>query len=206
MSAEPGAMLDLTLAAQAGRPKMWGFTVRQPHASLIACGEKWIETRSRRPRAGVRGSRVFIHAGKHRPPAGTEVAGWTVNHMPHGDTLYWHDCRTGEDDMWHPLHYGAIVATAVLATAVPMLTKPPADTQLALKAGGWLLLPVVEGESTWLVLPSGQPENVSHQVPLGNFAPGRWAWVLDDIRPLQNPILCAGSLAWFQHDVPEVRQ
>ena len=32
------------------------------------------------------------------------------------------------------------------------------------------------------------------ELSLGDFSPGRWAWLLDDVRSLRRPVECSGSL------------
>ena len=36
------------------------------------------------------------------------------------------------------------------------------------------------------------------ELELGDYTPGRWAWVLDDVSPLPSPIACAGALGLWR--------
>lgn len=39
--------------------------------------------------------------------------------------------------------------------------------------------------------------------PFGNYAPGRWAWVLSNVRPLPEPIPAKGALGLWEWEPPE---
>src|SRR5574343_1782891 len=102
----------------------------QPWATLIALGVKTIETRPAPPKGDMRpdgvrglpglaisrGERVAIHAGSRRP---SSAPGWTAFHggsehylRPEGRFRYL--------DQPIPLPLGAVVATAVVADALPI--------------------------------------------------------------------------------------
>lgn len=39
---------------------------------------------------------------------------------------------------------------------------------------------------------------------LGNFDPGRWGWVLGDVHPLREPLVCTGALSLWEHDTTAI--
>jgi hypothetical protein len=183
------------------------LTIRQPWASLIADGSKTIETRPGPafPQPGVRklpgltiarGERFIVHSGATRPASSGRCpcGRW----MDWVDDC-WHCTRCGDeffptsdvyphpDAIWPPLPLGAIVAAAVLLDCVPIvewsdhrlgpghpqhltraIARSPKSSELALFTD--------DGTSTWL----------DGQLPLGDFAPGRWAWLLGDVRRVED--------------------
>lgn len=127
------------------------LTIWQPHATLVAIGEKTLETR-KQP-TSYRGP-LAIHAGKHFDIEQQEL------------------CFTGP------------FASALLAAGI----HTPADLPL-----GKVL---AVGELTD-VLPTTSPQLTGRlteqEAAFGNFAPGRWAWVLDNVRLLPKPISARGK-------------
>lgn len=98
---------------------------------------------------------IAIHAGKH--PVETNTVG------------YWWEGN-------YPL--GAVVATCTLADVVPIVddsdmsalapyVRVMRDTRLALRR---------TDAPSW-------PEDITNQLPFGDFTPGRYAWLLTDITP-----------------------
>jgi len=59
------------------------------------------------------------------------------------------------------------------------------------------MVPTIEAIARGLVV----PESTEHA--LGDYSPGRWAWLLEDVRPLDNPVPCRGlqGLWPLPHDV-----
>lgn len=187
------------------------ITLRQPWASLITVGAKTIETRSRSTK--YRGP-LAIHAG-HR---------WDVGWGTHA---LWHDpevpsdmrdrndvlveqlrCDPMEDcngsgywtvDAYGRRHIplGAVVATCTLADVVPIVedsdmsalapyVRVMRDTRLALRR---------TDAPSW-------PEDITNQLPFGDFAPGRFAWLLTDVTPLDPPIPAKGRLGLWPWPPP----
>lgn len=142
----------------------------QPHASLIAIGEKIFETRSWA--TGYRGP-IAIHASKtqteaksawnniqiHRAKPGVFPMGFT-RAADEAFSLWAARAGLSEWDFGQ-LPYGAIVCTARL-TAI-------------YNTGA--LLPKLKG-----------------RVPFfGDFTPGRYAWHLENIKPLKTPMIIKGQ-------------
>lgn len=172
------------------------LTIRQPYASLIALGVKTIETRSWS--TAYRGPLVF-HAAARRPTM--DIAGYSC-HEERLDHLWWlqHPAAPGHA---HPdvslLPLGAIVATCVVADVVPVFDglsgqKPPRHYLMDCEHEGHL--PHQEG-GLWLFGPGrpnyGMPTRVQTERPFGDFAPGRFAWLLDNVQALDEPVPFKGA-------------
>lgn len=183
---------------------MKALTLHQPWASLVALGVKTIETRSWSTK--YRGQLV-IHAGRSLPPYLPWLDGrgdrtgenWTDRI---GDYRIRHIVRrtTGGRVLgnertlvrWpldvppdaHPLPLGSIVATCNVVDVVPII-EVAAERDVT--GSAW----VSEYEAP--VGPSGlwycdhrtlaPARHIEDQRPYGDFTPGRYAWLLDDVKP-----------------------
>jgi len=196
-------------------PLTKAITLHQPWASLIALGHKSIETRPSPPNgpmcpAGVRGypglaiergERLAIHAGAQRPYTddyedghdfGTLYRGpdaaWSFQWMKPVGKRGWHYYVNGEEP--HDLPLGAIVATAVVADALPMVDPfahpgpDPWDGRDRIFVGSrdGLLRTNPRG---------GPPLNIDRETDLGDYRPGRWGWLLSDVQRCE-PVPCKG--------------
>lgn len=150
---------------------MKAITLWQPWASAIALGYKTIETRSWSAPKALIGQRIAIHAAQ-RYPAPFQ-----------GD-------RIGDFTFTEDIPLGAIVASAVLTDCVPTLdvddelpiawmrhVAPIHRNELWLWNGPSFTYNASTGQPTWL------HDVITDQLPYGDFRPGRWAWLLDDIAP-----------------------
>lgn len=192
---------------------MKALTIRQPWASLIALGVKHIETRSWRAPQSLIGQTIAIHAGKHEPHRcalgdwkafqefGWELkcaarGGWMVEHFGSGM-----NAGLPGDDGRAPLPLGAIVATATLADCLPMIAED--DFTVARQNGHDPYLIIVNPRrpaSLYFPLlvtyvdPGGDScgVDVTDQLPYGDFAPGRWAWMLTNVQPCE-PVPAKGK-------------
>jgi activating signal cointegrator 1 len=183
------------------------LTIRQPWAQLIAVGAKHIETR---PFSTKYRGPLAIHAGKAWP---VPVGEWQVPSdrgpgpmierlvSPLAGTYRWEAIRT-------PL--GAVVAVCDLVDVVPIVEygagpePPPHDREVWLpdadaRANGDTLA-VAEWEyDGW-----GWPVDIDDQLPFGDFTPGRFAWLLDNVRPIDPvPMKGAQGLRDLPADVAE---
>lgn len=165
---------------------MKALTLHQPWASLIALRVKTIETRSWPAPEPLIGQHLAIHAAKREPVIAEQIGEWYTGRA---------DNAAGSPVIYGPtsdieLPLGAIVATARLAACVPMVEDyealcgaydGPAALQLGTRPDGspcaWLF-PKWGG-----ALEHHEMTDVSDQIPYGEFAPGRWAWLLEDIAP-----------------------
>jgi hypothetical protein len=84
--------------------------------------------------------------------------------------------------------FGAVVATCELVDCVPMVAvhadAQPERNILAITGSGRLVLAGPDRAWNW--------EVVSDQRPYGDFRPGRWAWLLADVRPVVPAIPARG--------------
>lgn len=169
-------------------PGMPVLTLWQPWASLVAVGVKSIETRSWAAPESLVGGRIAIHAAARKPPKcdpcngsgcgpGTASGAYVPCDWCGGTGV--HGLCAEVTDM--PL--GAIVATARLMACVPMYADrlpPTVCAHLMVFPEALLLWSADVGEL--------EPVDVSDQLPFGDFRPGRWAWLLDDVQHLAEPV------------------
>jgi len=135
---------------------MRGLSITQPWASLVALGEKTVETRSWS--TTYRGL-LFIQAAKGFP-ADCQHLCWRD---PFAPVLI-----GGGFDRAEQLPRGSIVAVARLAHVAP--------TELF---GSTDLLTIAEA---------------GREFAFGDFSDGRFGWMLQDVRPLKEPVPCRGAL------------
>ncbi len=164
---------------------MKAITLTQPWATLVAIGAKRIETRSWK--TDYRGP-LAIHAAKGFPKFARDIC----MYKPFVCALMEHDYATGyvnsEIPMLlypdeKPLPLGEIVATCQLVR-VARIQHPPEKIQ------GWRW----DG-------PDGKQyefELSNDEIAFGNYSPGRYAWMLDDIQPLSDPIPAKGKLGLWE--------
>ena len=178
------------------------LTIRQPWASLIAVGAKTIETR---PFSTTYRGPLAIHAGKARPtfhslPGFTDVTGEPISE---GHDLAWLDLSKwpGPDFVYDvgrslvPLPLGAVVAVCDLVDVVPIVDdyevmcsayegraaveRTPNDHLIAYPDWGG-------------ALDEDDERDVTDQFPFGDFTPGRYAWLLDNVRSI-DPVPMKGA-------------
>lgn len=201
---------------------MKALVLHQPWASLIALGVKTIETRPKPPNgpmrpAGVqglpgrsieRGERIAIVAGKS--PAGLlsmaddEEAGWAIANMGERFGTYYCtrtfelDDTASESCMPLTLPTGVVVCTIAGDDALAMVDERgwlvDADTPDRVISLGW------SWDEASIIGPSGDDVDIADQIPYGNFAAGRWGWLLADLVVTPEPIPCVGRQGMF--DLP----
>lgn len=184
------------------------LTLHQPWASLIALGVKTIETRSWT--TSYRGP-LAIHAGASFQGIDDELeceeAGWRAAQIGGYQASY---CYRSSDegvrgqtmlvstpgavvepsvsiaieDEYRVMPLGAIVATCTLVDVVPMVGTNDIDMN-----GPYLR---VDDEHLWLAV---DPTSgfVDRQRPYGDFTPGRFAWLLADVVPVDPPVPFKGG-------------
>lgn len=160
------------------------LSLDQPYASLIAIGVKTIETRSWSTKH--RG-RIGIASTAKKPIEGDEIGdtGWYSEYdVDHWIINNWRQTRA------HPGPLGAIVATANLVDCVPMIAMNDIS-----RDGCHRLF--VGDDCLWRTRPGGGPAiDVSGQLPYGDFTPGRWAWLLDDVKPTTERCPACWGYGW----------
>lgn len=173
------------------------LTLHQPWATLIALGMKTIETRGERT---MLKERIAIHAASRSSHRQRDLFDVDLGELTH---LYnerqgngWYLAREVISDIV-PLPFGAIVATAELYDCVPIIdhttcredsphhvcTAPSGALYRHLPISG----PLSEITSEW-------PHH--GELPFGDYRPGRWAWLLRDVRPLDEPAPFVGGQGW----------
>jgi len=157
-----------------------GLSLTQPWASLVAVGAKRIETRDWG--TAYRGP-IAIHATKRFPvlcrdlcddePFRSALArgGYLRRVVSYNQADSWVDVRS--------IPLGAIVAVAKLVGCFRV-------TRSTTYAG-----PAREG--SWRV-----DLTVGGELDFGDYAPGRYAWVLASVRRLPQPVPCRGALGLWR--------
>ena len=159
---------------------MKALSLTQPWASLVAIGAKRIETRSWY--TPYRGS-IFIHASKGFPAWAQEAC----DEDPFYDLLtraglLW---PVGDETLTYKAaeRYAALPLGAIVAAARIMDVEATGD--VARRVGtGW----------SFELSPLDRWELTKQEAAFGDYSPGRFAWLLGDIRPLASPIPCKGAL------------
>lgn len=183
------------------------LTLHQPWATLIAIGAKWIETRP--ARTHVRG-RVAIHAAATTASIdllpgdceGNMEEGWRYGYL--GDFQVGYRSAGGRRDTFisglerpfdGELPLGAIVATADLFDCVPIYDLERSRAAVLAHADHVWADHVSLAIYRWLDV-HGSWSHHGDQRPYGDFTDGRWAWLLRDVIPLEQPIPFRGGQGW----------
>ena len=178
------------------------LSLHQPYATLIAVGQKTIETRSWRAPASMIGQRFAVHAAQKRP-----ADYWCRSNA---DPIYpsalfplydrgrcIDEQETADGEWWRyrwagPL--GCVVATARLADCVPMVVTPTYPHPCVILGSAFDQSPTM-----YFPYPRGVSAEddgsriIDDDVPFGDFRPGRFAWLLDEVQPLDTPIPFKGG-------------
>ena len=154
---------------------MKAITLYQPWASLIAEGVKTIETRGRPAPQRFVGTRIAIHAAKRNP-----------------EGLIYSRGRNGFLIGYDLSLYGPI-RHMVIGRPKPALPTGAVLATARLKA----LAQVLECDGDTARVRQGSDESIFVKTdPYGDFSPGRWLWMLDEVRKLAEPIPARGR-QWF---------
>ena len=150
---------------------MRALTLWEPWASLTAKGQKKIETRSWKAPDELIGQRIAIHAAKRMPVIAkifcrefSKLLG-LVTYT--GSWLYYLEHGVGS--------FGKVVATAKLVDCKKILPDTP----------NYAFYGDSKGETA---IPKD-----SLEYAFGDYTPGRYAWILEDIKPLDEPIPVKGK-------------
>jgi len=177
---------------------------------------KRFETRSFRAPSTIIGQRIWIHAGVKFPKELHDDGGqqWT---KPNGPWPSWTDGLGPEDwascwDWWewpngdgctHSWRgpNGVLVGSAVIGEPLPIdgAVNCPYASHVIVWADGQIS--ICDGGSSGGGV---QFDDISDQMPYGDWQPGRWAWPLLDPWPLTEPIPAKGAQGvWFTDHAPE---
>ena len=170
---------------------MNAITQPQPYASLIAVGAKTIETRSWS--TSYRGPLV-IHAGAAPPEHGLRLgakgpittAEYLVSYpaVPSARSTPVLLDLCNEETI--PLPLGAVVASCRLVDVVPIIDGYHEQP-------GGVRFVAIQGDGTFLYSPgAGRCWDLAKQLPFGDFTPGRYAWLLEDVEAVTPPIPARG--------------
>lgn len=178
---------------------MKAISLWQPWASLIACGAKPYETRGWAPPRGLIGQTIAIHAAKKIDKGAAQMAEELLcgQHPEGGFDLARALSATFEDapdDMLGifgqaAFPIGCIVATARLDAAFQLGEAAEGTARPAAR---------VARRITSRVMPDCFTVRTDD---FGDYAPGRWAWLLRDVKALNPPIAMKGAQGFF--DLPQ---
>lgn len=197
---------------------MKAIILHQPYATLVAIGVKEWETRGAPPNgpmrpdgvrgmpglaiepgergaiAAAKGTAEVIRLGRQLCTPGDRTQSRAVHHAL-DQAGYVLDTATGSSRA--PLPLGAVVCTAVVAEALPIVsdhTQARFDCiEIApdLRRSGWRLrlfrylgLSTIAGRQ----VPVWKATDISDQLPYGHWEPGRWAWRLTDVEQVDAPV------------------
>lgn len=178
---------------------MKAISLWQPWASLIACGAKPFETRHWAPPRELIGQTIAIHAAKKIDREIVSFAEELVfgQHEAGGFDLSDKLEATYDqtpDELYGifgqaTLPIGCVVCTATLDAAF-QLGPPAAGTACG------------AASVTRRLTSRTMPECVTVRYDdFGDYAKGRWAWLLTNVRPLNPPIAAVGRQGFF--DLPQ---
>lgn len=175
---------------------MKAISLYQPWASLIACGAKPYETRSWKPPLDLIGQPIAIHAGKKVEKGAAEFAEELMfgQHRAGGFDLADRLARSfkGTPDAAMGIFrhavmpVGCIVCIAVLDAAF----------QLGEAAEG-TARPAARVVRRLTSRPMPDCFTVRYD-DFGDYAPGRWAWLLRDVKPLRPCPPAKGAQGFFE--------
>jgi hypothetical protein len=158
---------------------MKAITLTQPYASLVAIGAKHNETRSWA--TSYRGP-LAIHAGKGFP-------GWAVN-----------TC------LYEPF-IGALRAAGLFPDCFPL--DKPFDLKAAFPRGAIVATCELQSVIRTEILESYISHNLftmtDQERAFGDYSPGRYAWLLANVRALPEPIPAKGALGLWEWQQEETR-
>lgn len=154
---------------------MKAITLHQPWASLVAAGWKEVETRSwSTPYRGP----LAIHAGKKRDRDGM-VLHMTLNSV--------RGCSSTLFPEFEAMPFGAIVATCFLMDCAPMVSDAATKHRLKILAQH-----PFEPRAGW-----------EFEKEFGNYAHGRFAWILQNVVPVDPPIPAHGWQQLWNWEPPQ---
>jgi hypothetical protein len=161
---------------------MKALTLTQPWATLIAIGAKRFETRSWA--TAYRGPLAIHAATSLRPIGGVAGLRALVRQEPFSSALKrWGD-DWGSDVIGDPSYYlpfGKIVATCTLIDCLAI------ERHISLIEGVPSGIAMFDADGRGIPLPD-EPER-----SFGDYTPGRSAWQLADVTPLDRPVAARGA-------------
>lgn len=177
------------------------LSLDEPYATLVRLGLKRIETRSWRPPENLIGEQLAIASTKRKP---RRI--WRDPDQG-GPDLYDHVAMGRYVDIWEDIHVpgqfaydwcgplGAIVATCTLVDVVPIIDGGMCEWHSEHPRGVAACAHAAIDGQVIVHTPDAPMHTTvtSDQLPYGDYAPGRFAWLLADIVPLDSPVLFKGG-------------
>lgn len=154
----------------------FALTIHQPWATLIAIGAKCVETRDWPPPANLLGEEILIHAGKHPAGGSTKAAEVSFRRECEEEPFLSALLAAGYSNPGE-MPRGAVIATARIKRASRMTP----ESILAL-----------------------EQRNPTERA-FGFYDVGRYAWVLDQIRRLEEPVPARGMQKLWRPKVEVVQ-
>lgn len=177
------------------------ITLWQPWASLLACGAKEYETRSWE--TSYRGP-IAIHAAKKKPPQQEDLEWDSFNAMTNALTKQYGACRfdwhlggtrmnADGSDNGFDIPLGSVIAVANLVDCLRV--EKVSDTVA-------LLTNEYTGSLSYKAIAIRKS---SREYAFGDYAPGRYAWKLEDVHSLAEPIPAKGyQRLWNWDETPHL--
>jgi len=150
---------------------MKAITLWQPWALLVAKRYKKIETRSWKAPKELMGQRIAIHAAKAFSKEMQELC-WT---QPFRGILL----KNGFNMSFSDMSFGKVVATCRLTACLRIAGEDKTKNVAQLETGYF-----VEG----------------NEYHFGDYTHGRYAWILEDVQLLEEPILAKGMQKLWNWD------
>lgn len=169
---------------------MKAISLTQPWATLVAIGAKRIETRSWQ--RSYRGP-LAIHAAKGFPIEAQKLCAQD----PFASALK----AAGAKDYSGKLPTGCIVAVCQLVDVLPIVgAKWPTGHRCVGLDDDGIVRVWNPGLFCKVKFHCGDIQLCEHEAAFGDYAPGQFAWLLEDVVALSEPIPCRGALSLW--DVP----
>ena len=174
---------------------MKAITLYQPWASLVACGAKHYETRSWAPPRELIGQTIAIHAAKKIDKTAAALAEELIygQHQPGGFDLadkLEASFEGATDEMMGLFGQAVMPVGCVVCTA-----RLDAAFQLGEAARG---TGVPAAAVVQRIVSRSMPDCFTVRYDdFGDYSPGRWAWLLRDVRPLNPPAPAKGAQGFF---------
>lgn len=184
-----------------------GHWVTCPAGGIAPTMVKRYETRSRPCPPKYIGQHIAIHAAKRPPIEGDSVGRYVTTRrpdvaMPDGTRIpgRWIACDWDApyEVVPIPLPLGAVVATAIVTASPPIVDGRGCDgsPHVCHRIGGGLLHhEQLTAAPAHLSTPT--EHDIDDQLPYGDWTPGRHAWQLDDVHPVDPPVPAIGRQGWF---------
>lgn len=171
---------------------MKAISLWQPWASLIACGAKPFETRSWAPPPALIGQPIAIHAAKKVDRDAAKFAeALCYGQHPTGGHALGDQIEATMSECDDSL-MGRFGKACMPAGCVVAIARLDAAFQLGERAGG-------TAKVVRLLASRPMPDCFTVKIDdFGDYSPGRWAWLLSDVKALNPCIPMKGAQGFFE--------